>query len=212
MRFFLFFEGSLPSAANKPRTKEKHAIRAAMHLQLLELFRRNRNLPKLPDGRDWAGWSKWDWPKDWRGHGRHNFAWNEEDAVFSVGDLKFVPLVRENLALYCEIELLFLRYEEPGSIISAGDIDNRLLTLSDGLRLPKDAAEIQYACEQPEFPKNDPIFCLLEDDSLVTRWNIRTDRLLKSTGNLQSSEVRLILDVHVKASRIDFGNVDLSGD
>jgi hypothetical protein len=55
-------------------------------------------------------------------------AWNEAEAVTQIGDLHFVPLVRESLCLTCELDILFLREGEPG-VMERGqryDIDNRL--------------------------------------------------------------------------------------
>ncbi|MGC2763617.1 MAG: hypothetical protein WA206_20105 [Candidatus Binatus sp.] len=211
MRFTLTFEGRLPSASKESRLPEKHKLRLSVHKQLRELYRRNESLPKLPDGRDWAGWTEWKWPRNWKGSGRDNLGWGEEDTVVSLGNLKFVPLVRRSLAIYCELDVLFLRYGEPGSLIS-GDIDKRILTLSDGLRLPKGDAEVAHVCAQNDFAINDPVFCLLEDDSLVTRWNVRTDRLLAPIAEGNSADVKLIIDVHIKATKMWYGNVDLIGD
>ena len=204
MRFTLYYDGPLPSAAKNARTGPKHEIRKAIHPQLLELFRRNRNLPRTEDGRDWANWDKWIWPAlGYR-------AWEEDMAVFPKGRLRFVPLVRRNLHLHCELDVLFLRYGEPGSIIESGDVDNRLLTLSDGLRLSRDQKEIDYVNSQNDFPENDPVFCLLEDDSLISRWNIKTDALLETPN--QKERVRLIIEVTVKASQVTADNLRLIGD
>jgi len=51
-----------------------------------------------------------------------------------VSGKKFLPLVRQSLSLVCKLDILFLRKEEPGGIITqSGDIDNRLKTLFDGI-------------------------------------------------------------------------------
>ena len=138
MRFTLYYDGPLPSAANSARLSEKQLIRKSIHPQLLELFSIDPNLPKPRDGRGWSNWMSWDWPV-WE---PPNVAFLEERAVFPVGELKFVPLIRSNIFLHCELDVLFLRRGNPGSIIKDGDIDNRLLTLADGLRLPKGEKEI----------------------------------------------------------------------
>jgi hypothetical protein len=54
--------------------------------------------------------------------------WTEDNAVRPIGDIKCVPLVRRNMELFAEIDLLFLRLGAPGGIIDSGDIDNRILT------------------------------------------------------------------------------------
>src|SRR6266849_6098917 len=54
-----------------------------------------------------------------------------------IGGKQFVPLVRQSLALACSLDILFLRREEPGSLIlQGGDIDNRIKTLFDALKMP----------------------------------------------------------------------------
>lgn len=55
---------------------------------------------------------------------------------------RFVPLVREDWSLMCSISILFLRRDFPGSVIQAGDIDNRIKTIIDALRIPKHAQEL----------------------------------------------------------------------
>jgi hypothetical protein len=202
MRFTLYYDGPLPSAANSARIPEKHLIRKSTYPQLAELFNREPNLPKMI-GRTWRDWDEWDWPDG-------PLVWREENAVRFIGSRHFVPLVRKDLFLHCELDFLFLRHGEPGSIVTAGDIDNRLLTLSDGLCIPKGSKEIEYLEEQNDLPINDPIFCLLEDDSLITRWNIKTDRLLDSPNNPLA--VRLIIEVKLKGTKLTWDNIDLLGD
>ncbi len=52
---------------------------------------------------------------------------------------RFVPLVREEISLLCSVGILFLRRDIPGSLLSAGDIDNRIKTVIDTLRRPRNA-------------------------------------------------------------------------
>ena len=59
MRFTLYYDGPLPSAANSARIPEKHGIRKVIYPQLAELFNRDLNLPKMI-GRGWRHWDKWD--------------------------------------------------------------------------------------------------------------------------------------------------------
>src|SRR6266853_634995 len=89
MKFTLYYDGGLPSAANDPRTKDKHDIRQKLHWQILQLFRDHPALPKVRDGnKDWADWPEWRWPQNLQE------PWGEELAVEKIGDLHFVPLVR----------------------------------------------------------------------------------------------------------------------
>lgn len=51
-----------------------------------------------------------------------------------------------------------------------GDIDNRLKTLFDALRLPNQTNEL-VGYDNPA-PDENPFFCLLEDDSLITHVSV----------------------------------------
>jgi hypothetical protein len=119
------------------------------------------------------------------------------------GGRNYVPLVRDSIALICGIDILFLRREEPGKVVSSdGDIDNRLKTLFDGLRLPK-GDELPAP---PEVP--DPLCCLLEDDSLISDLSVKTGRLLGSQQE-DRGQVRLIMEVTIKATIVKTYNLIL---
>jgi hypothetical protein len=78
---------------------------------------------------------------------------------------------------------------------NGGDIDNRVKVLFDGLRMPKSAAEIGGFAPEPD---EDPFFCLLEDDSLITEVSVTTDRLLiPMVAGDRVNDVLLILHVTV---------------
>jgi hypothetical protein len=117
-----------------------------------------------------------------------------------------VPLVSEAGGFTCSLEILFLRRGQPGDLIaSGGDIDNRIKVLLDGLRMPKDGAEFGgLAIDVGE----DPFFCLLEDDNLVTNITVTTDRLLTPLGEGEAvNDVCLI----VHATIIDPGALFVGG-
>jgi hypothetical protein len=79
-----------------------------------------------------------------------------------------------------------LRPEAPGqTVISGGDIDNRLKTLFDALRMPLPGEIHELPGEGRE-----PFFCLLQDDSLVNNISITTDLLL---GPTNPNEVQLVI-------------------
>lgn len=106
------------------------------------------------------------------------------------GEQQFIPLVRRSLDLVCELDILFLRNDAPGSVVrSGGDLDNRIKTLFDGLRIPStDETKVGKADAEP-------CICLLEDDSLISTFAVRTDRLLTDP---QRSEHRVLLVIEVK--------------
>lgn len=120
---------------------------------------------------------------------------------------RFVPLVCNRLDLVCGLDILFLRRENPGDLLSpGGDIDNRIKTLLDALRVPRDGSEISGT---PEAGEN-PFFCLLEDDCLVTDLNVTTDRLLRPLGTgSHKNDVLLIMQVRIKAVQISVENLSL---
>jgi hypothetical protein len=77
---------------------------------------------------------------------------------------------------------LFLRRDIPGSAIGAGDLDNRIKTLIDTLRRPLNANKAR-GNEMPA-EGEDPFYCLLEDDRLVSHLEVETDTLLDTpTGD-----------------------------
>jgi hypothetical protein len=113
---------------------------------------------------------------------------------------RFVPLVREQDALSCNIDVLFLRADYPYSVFSAGDVDNRIKTLIDSLCKPKNAD----ALRQNAIPADgeDPFYCLLEDDKLITGFKVETDQLLnRSDANEQDrSWAELVIGVEIRPS------------
>lgn len=107
----------------------------------------------------------------------------------------FAPLVAESVGLTAELDILLLWPASPGKIItSGGDIDNRIKTLLDALKLPSEPTALPPNT-MPQ-PGEEPFFCLLEDDSLITRINVETDRLLEPVRT--SSEVDLTIRVRTR--------------
>ena len=53
---------------------------------------------------------------------------------------------------------------------------------------------------------DDPFFCLLEDDALITKVSVDTHRLLEP--NATSNDVQLFIHVTTKALVATYGNVD----
>jgi hypothetical protein len=101
--------------------------------------------------------------------------------------------------------ITILRPEPPGAIITqSGDIDNRLKTLFDGLKIPTIG----------ELPSGDgpmsgetPFYCLLEDDNLITRISVTTERLLEPSKD--TAYVELLIRVKTKPTRVTLGNLVL---
>lgn len=183
LEFRLIYEGVLPSEANHPRTEEKQAIRRALHPQLRELWKQDPFLriragigPEAPSGQAAAFQTYADGFKQI----------SKNNHVY-----RFAPLIGEMNSLVCSLEILFLRRDAPGSLVThCGDIDNRLKVLLDGLRMPRESKELED--RQPTEDEN-PFFCLLEDDKYIDRLAITTDRLLQPT----KSQHDVVLMIHV---------------
>lgn len=171
MRFRLIYRGPLRSNGSR---EDKHAIRTSLAPQLLDLSRREplKGLSKCFGAE----------PVD-----HYPYAPRVVDGV------TFIPVVYEALFLVAKLNILFLRPEDPGHVVTqGGDLDNRIKTLFDGLRVATPG-------ELPQGAKHvDPLWCLLEDDALVTEFSVGTDRLL---GPGAADEVFLVITVTVGASR-----------
>jgi hypothetical protein len=92
---------------------------------------------------------------------------------------RFVPLISKSGGFTCSLDVLFMRRDAPGDIIipgsGGGDIDNRLKTLFDALKMPERVEDLGGL---PITEDENPFFCLLTDDGLITRVAITSDRLL----------------------------------
>jgi len=127
--------------------------------------------------------------------------------IKEIDGFRFAPLVAEKVALIAELDITLLRPEPPGSIIlQSGDIDNRLKTLLDALKVP-DSPNALPAGETPKEDEN-PFFCLLEDDSLITRISVSTNRLLEPTSS--PSEAVILIHVITKQIAVYIGTIGLA--
>jgi hypothetical protein len=123
---------------------------------------------------------------------------------------KFFPLTTRDLALLCSVRILFLRPDIPGGAIRSGDIDNRMKTIFDALRLPSNKDELG-GYDNPD-EDEEPFFCLLEDDSLISHAEFETDTLLQPTGaEWDANDARLIITIRLSPYRVTFGNIGFGG-
>src|SRR6266571_1496916 len=157
MELTLFHRGALASNGGKA---EKQSLRRVFHRQLAEFWKQN----PLND---------------------YRYLWDsalplfkpESDIRRKRDQFEFVPLVNEYMYLVADLQVQLLRPEPPGSVkAQSGDLDNRMKTLLDALRMPRMVDEI---------PTNDapgtdehPFFCLLEDDALINSFSVTTHRWL----------------------------------
>lgn len=205
MRFRITYDGELKSGNNSSRSKEKWVIRRAIHPQLAELWavhpvikraKRSAIVPK-EGGYFWIeNLNLEDAPP------RPFEPSNSLDllAPLSVDGCNFARLIRSSVGLACSLDIVFMRKGDVGSLITRdGDIDNRIKTLFDGLRVPKKDELI-------ERPSEDPFYCLLEEDSLITDFAVHSDRLLSRPG-ASDCEVRLVIEVVVKVTKAGMFNM-----
>jgi hypothetical protein len=126
-----------------------------------------------------------------------------------VGNYRFVPIVTEELSLWCGIDILFLRPGQAGTIFSSGDVDNRIKTVLDALKVPKP----QDIGSASPLQNEEPFFCLLEDDGLVAQFSVETDEMLEHVkGGIPSDkDARIIMTVTVRPMVVNWGNLGFAG-
>jgi hypothetical protein len=172
MEFTLTYQGPLKTNGS---ARQKQSIRRFFHPQLKELWQH-------PPLNSFSGMLEEN-PK------------KETSILQNIGSYWFAPLVNTQLNNTAELKITFLRPSPPGSLITqSGDIDNRLKTLFDSLRMPQVETEIPNGDLPHESEK--PFYCLLQDDALITKVSVETDRLLSS--NEQSNYVFLLIKVRTK--------------
>jgi len=223
MRFRLVYDGTLHSSQGEARNgqpvgraNEKQEIRKAFHKQLRELWRTNTFLSEhkvynntqiaIPIERNVGGVF---------GYGGRQPPGSERSLADFVADqhpqlsgYRFVPLVREAWTLACGLEILFLRHDPPGSVYAAGDIDNRIKTLLDGLRMPKSVQELGgYTIADVD---ESPFFCLLEDDKCITTLSVETDTLLTQAVAADHSWAHVVVTVDVHPYMVTTFNLGLA--
>jgi len=183
MKFTLYYRGLLPPNGSPDA---KHQIRRSFHCQLATLWKQQplADLRSLAAGEPPASGKP--------AHVVHGF--------------EFRPLVCEQLHLLAELEILLLRPEAPGRIvIQSGDIDNRIKTLLDSLRVPHELTALPTEAKPQD--GETPFYCLLEDDALVTALSVRTDRLLVPVAD--KMEVVLVINVTTEPTQRTYQNIDL---
>jgi hypothetical protein len=196
LKFRLTYQGKLlaPTGGNN-RTKHKHEVRKEFHPQLRKLWEISPALSSDPAVSELT-------------FGRsapHPHRVDTLSKRFRRCGYDFVPLVTRSISLYCELDILFLRPDQPG-VVKSGDIDNRLKTLFDALRIPRDASELGGYDTPSENER--PFFCLLEDDSAITKISVETDMLLNTSNDLsQTNDAHLVITVHLHPISLDINNM-----
>lgn len=218
MKFTLIYDGPLPSGGNSRHNEDKWNIRKALHPQLKDLWSSHPALKAVEENRHF--------PK----HGgapliqTHHLHPGPIAPLLTVGlpgqadhgliDLcepikkhgaAFRPLVRDSFALHCGLKISFLRFEPPGRVYQGGDIDGRMKTLFDALAMPQ---HVEQMYKDDGLP--DPLFVLLEDDSLISGLHVESERLL-SQEKFDKDYVKLMIEVDVRVRQATVYNQSFLG-
>jgi len=184
VRFTLHYRGDLKS---NRRPADKHRLRKVFHKQLSTLWQQQ----PLFDQRHFLDRN----PKP-----------GNISIIRSVGPFHFAPLICTDLHLLATLRIHLMRPCPPGDIIRhGGDIDNRLKTLLDALRMPSNESELPKIATVEE--GEDTFFCLFEDDSLITGLSVNTARLLEAVAG--PSEVELLVQVCTEKTVTLYKTIDL---
>jgi len=192
MKFRLIYEGEI-APRQKTNVQGLHRIRKMLHPQIKNLWQFSPLDLKV----------KWlCFPDD--PHAYEGIDVGRIGVLEKRGNVVFAPLVSKRVSLQCELDITFLRKQPKGFLVGeGGDIDNRIKTLLDALAMPPLAQQEQFRDEAEE----EPIFCLLQDDSLVTKLSVETDRLLRPTDN--DNDLIAIIGVNVTLSKMIFANIEV---
>lgn len=213
MKFTLIYDGDLPSSGSKNRPADTAVIRNKFHPQLLDLWDIHIALRALARTARWPIITHIEEARigdanpvydlksmefQYRGPipplepGQRDLC---EPLKGTGGTSNFYrPLIRESLGLVCALDITFLRQEDPGSLVlQGGDLDGRMKTLFDALRMPSKQEEDASSIT----PTDDPLQVLLESDTLISDLSIKTRRLLGHRCK-HPHAVQLVIDVTVK--------------
>jgi hypothetical protein len=122
---------------------------------------------------------------------------------FQVSGFLFRPLANETNGLICGLDILLLRDGKPGKALT--DIDNRLKTIFDALRMGKEASELDGM-----EPKGDesPFYVVLQDDRLITHLSVTADTLLDPVpGVAPENAVRVVINVSIRPYDVHMDNL-----
>jgi hypothetical protein len=190
MKFRLLYEGQIPPR-QKAKIEDVHAIRMALDPQMRALWQfppLSIAAPQLLQYKD---------KTDPRSIG----------LAETRGNLPFIPIVSKKVDLQCALDITFLRQQAPGQLIGdGGDIDNRVKTLLDALSVPP--LSQQKSFRKVVLEPGQAILCLLQDDSLVTKLAVETDRLLRPMPN--KYDLVALIQVSVTASQLTYANLGIA--
>ena len=112
-------------------------------------------------------------------------------------------LISQYLKTVVDLSITFLFPYEVGAIFTqGGDIDNRLKTLFDALRIPQNTDEIP---PDDDFDySDDGMYCLLEDDKLINGVQIN---VFQDHDPLDKNSCKVLIKVNTKINAVLWGNL-----
>jgi hypothetical protein len=90
-------------------------------------------------------------------------------------------------------------------VYQGGDIDGRIKTIVDALTMPRHAEQVLEKTS-----KSEPIYCLMEDDSLVSGFQVESERLLGDHIN-STDYAKLLIEVDVRVRQAAVYNQSFLG-
>src|SRR5258708_22361726 len=182
MELTLRYRGADLAAASQSnkRVNEKHAIRCIFHEQLAAYWQENprfKDLNQKLKSLQIAKLAGQHFNVDRPIVGQEKFYWR-----YPLCGYDFIPLVSYVQELHCHLDIRLYRKSKEGWILyEGGDIDNRLKTFFDALHVPRYPEQLPGNLTISDNPQEWPhLFCLLDDDSAVTRLSIESFKLLTS--------------------------------
>jgi hypothetical protein len=195
--FRLTYEGELLAHRDDARLPERclhvHSIRKKFHEQLKNLWEQHPVLDK-------------------KRYARLGMVGAQPFQDFDREGFIRRPLVTDSNGLICALDVLMLREGAPGRGLQ--DVDNRLKTIFDALRMPKGPQELGVGTQQGKVSpasNENPFLVLLEDDRLITHVSVTTDMLLEMFPKVTPGNgVRLFITVTVRPYDVHMENLALT--
>jgi hypothetical protein len=106
----------------------------------------------------------------------------------------------------CALDIVMLGRRDPYQLVTkTGDIDARVKTLLDGLRMPQQCSEV--GGQTPRAGEN-PFFVLLEDDNVIYELNVTTGPLYMPPVRKESpNDVFALIRVRTRTFSGNFMNI-----
>jgi hypothetical protein len=205
VRIVLTYRGPLP-AKSRGNAAVRHDIRRHISAQLDTYWRNDTVLAtRLADSQKWV-------------HGQIDgkngrIAWAASQLLTTYAQCviwgfgyRMIPLVSRNNGLRCRLKIEIDRAAAPGGILNGkSDLDNQLKTLCDALKMPSLDAQLHGPAGPIRGSGNDQLFCLIEDDSLISEITIRTNRLNTPPPSRDYAEVRIEAETEIAVPHLETG-------